>query len=449
MIALLLFVACDDIQVRLELDEAAILPVEGGEPVQFPDSAEPYGDSGGELGEDSGGALDDTALPPVDTSEPLDEAILQFSWSARQPTRLRSVNDAVAGQLLWMDVTADANPDLIYLSCSSGGRLQELTIWPGSGSGLGPAASRLVESCYLQVIGGDFTGDGHPDLLASTGSAIHVLTGNGNGFDREEVLDQGRDFSLLGAADLTGDGAPEAIAGAAGETAAIRVYGANGQGVVTTIGAVEGGLGVTVPVGAAPLMLAGAAHAVAILAESRPDIATTRVVEWDAGLRAPVLRELDVVRNGGPGSQITAAYGEDLDGDGESELVTTGATGLFVWNPVRSAVREVRGGDPVQEVVTGLVSVDLEGDGARDALEVLVHAVDATHSELHLQPSMARQGALVLAEPVITLMAPGGPGWLGGVVAGEIDDDACADAVVLDANLDPWLMLGLCRPAAP
>lgn len=444
MITLLVLAACADIRMHLDLGTSTVEPIEGGEPMEFGDTGAPVLDTASDTATLNG----DTAPPPADTADGLDEAILRYSWAARQPTRLRSVSHGFAGQLLLMDVSGDSKPDLIHLAASAEG-IQELSIWPGVTSGLGPPTTVRLDDTYLQTIGGDFTGDGHADLLASTGSALHLLAGNGSGFAPPTLLDEEHAFNLLGTVDLTGDGAPEALVSTADAAIAIRVYGSDAQDGLALVGSVGLGPGELSPASAAAFVVAGVPGTVAILTETRFDVLSTRYVAWDPTVHAPILRELDVVRGGGPGVQSLAAYGEDMDEDGEAELVTTGATGLFVWNPVHSAVRQVRSGDPTLDVVTALTQADLDGDGAPDALEVLVHSVDATHTELHLQPSLGRDGTLEAFAPLVVDVSPGQPGWLGALVAGNLDDDDCADAVVLGANYEPWLVRGLCLPEAP
>lgn len=444
MISLVLLGACADIRMHLEVGASAVTPIEGGEPMAFGDTGTPASDTAN----DTTVRSEDTAPPPVDTANVLDEAVLRYSWSGRQATRLRSVSHGIAGQLLLMEVTGDSKADLIHLGASAAG-IQELSIWPGLTTGLGPPTTVRLDDPYLQVIGGDFTGDGLADLLASTGAALHLLVGNGSGFATPALLDEDHPFNLLGAVDVTGDGRLEAIVSTADSAVAIRVYGTDNQDAMALFGTVNLGTGELSPASATSFTATGVPHTVAVLAEARFDTTSTRYLAWDPSRKSPILRELDVVRNGGPGVQSLAAYGEDMDEDGEPELVTTGATGLFVWNPARSAVREVRAGDPARDVVTALARADLDGDGAQDALEMLVHAVDATHYELHLQPSLARQGTLEASAPVVLDVAPGQPGWLGALVAGNLDDDDCADAVVLGASFEPWLVRGLCLPEAP
>jgi hypothetical protein len=61
---------------------------------------------------------------------------------------------------------------------------------------------------------------------------------------------------------------------------------------------------------------------------------------------------------------------------------------------------------------------------------------------------MARGGALEPTAPFPVAVAP--TSLVGQVLAvGPLDDDDCADVVLLDGTWQPWLIRGQCRPEAP
>ena len=87
----------------------------------------------------------------------------------------------------------------------------------------------------------DYTGDGFPDVLAATGNdgnntgpkRVYCLDGK-TGVSEWEALSEGAVFAVIGVEDFTGDGQPDAVAGAttASETNG-RIYGINGaNGVI-------------------------------------------------------------------------------------------------------------------------------------------------------------------------------------------------------------------------
>jgi len=440
IVALLLAGGCADISLNVALDQEVIDPLYGGHEQGSNTSEEDPGDSGV--------PVEDVYDLPDDTGEILEQAVQVWTWSGRTPTRLRALQGSIGGRVMLADLTGDGRLEVIHLNVTASGDRSELTIWPGTPVGPGPSMTLPLAGACTSALVEDLNGDGHPDLLASTGAVVQFFAGRPGGFTPPEEVEQTAGVVVLGAADLDGDGVAEAVTVVAGATTMLMVWAGGSNEGLSEVGSVDLGPGVLPPMSLAPLALAGHAGSVGLLAEARPDSSSTRYVQWDHANERPVLAELDVVRDTCMGCPMVAAFGEDLDADGQSEVVSTGLTGLYTWNPALSAVREVRAGDAAQEHVLGLTRVDLDGDGANDALELISRGLDAAHAELRLQPSLARGGALEAAAPFVVDASAGA--LLGAtLVAAQLDDDDCADAVVLDGMYQPWLVRGLCRPEAP
>lgn len=437
--SLLLALGCADIQVDF-VEESDVVDPMYGRNGSGHDTADWEGDGGP-------GPSVDIELGYRDTASLPGEAVQRWQWTPRAPQRLHAFQGAAAGELMLADLGGDGIPEVLLFRGQGGGTTAELAIWPGTPVGPGPATVLPLGTGYQDALAADVTGDGHVDLILSATDRVDLLAGDGVGFGPAVTVDSALGFGLVGTVDLTGDGVDELVASVPGEWEDLRVYTASSQGGLESLGTVSLTGVMQPPHGLSSLKLAGERAPLAVLAETRPDSEAARVLRWDRGHASLSLEELGEVRDGLPGSPMLAAFEEDLDGDGQNELVSSGLTGLYTWNPVDGGVTEVRPAASSREQGLGLVRVDLEGDGSADALEYLA-AEPGAGSAAFLQPSLAWQGRLEVQVPSETGLRPASP--LGrALVAARLDEDDCADVVLLDAGFQPWLFSGFCRPVAP
>jgi hypothetical protein len=442
VIALLVLAAgCADITVELAFEPDLIDPMGGGHAYGT------NGEDGADTDTGSGAAL---AWEQSDAmTEAGAEAVQRWRWSGRAPMRLRGLQGAVGGEVVLADINGDTRLDVLALSVPGDSGRAELTVWPGTPLGPGVGASVPLPLGMVEMRVGDVTGDGTPDLVLGGPAGLQVLPGLGSAGFGAATADAFEDpVGLLGLVDLVGDRALEAVVIDVTGTPALRVLGADEEGNLRELGAVELATAPSVPFEVVAYTLPGRSGSVAVLAEGRADSTAARFLAWDHASGDFAVTDLDVVRAACLGCPLIAAYGDDLDGDGASELVSTGLTGLYAWDAVRSEVTEVHAADPALDQALALAGTDLDGDGEADALELIAHGPPGTPSDLRLQPSMARGGALEPTAPFPVAVAP--TSLVGQVLAvGPLDDDDCADVVLLDGTWQPWLIRGQCRLEAP
>jgi RHS repeat-associated protein len=131
------------------------------------------------------------------------------------------------------DFTGDGKPDLIGIGTDG-----SLWLYPGNGAGGFSAGGTTIGAGWAAftsvVTPGDFTGDGKPDLLAiATDGSLHVYAGNGTGgfaaVTGGAISTGWAGFqSVLGAGDFTGDGHPDLLAIATDGT--LHLYAGQGTG---------------------------------------------------------------------------------------------------------------------------------------------------------------------------------------------------------------------------
>lgn len=410
--SLLLALGCADIQVDF-VEESDVVDPMYGRNGSGRDTADWEGDGGP-------GPSVDIELGYRDTGSLPGEAVQRWQWLPRPPERLHAFQGAATGQLMLADLGGDAIPEVLLFRGPGGGTGAQLAIWAGTPVGSGPSTLLQLGMDYQDALAADVTGDGHVDLIVSASDRVDLLTGDGVGFGPAFTVDSAPGFGLVGAVDLTGDGVDEVVVSVPGASVELRVYTASHQGGLEALGAVTLPGAAQGPYGLASLKLVAERAPLAVLAETSADSGEARVLRWDPGHALLSVEGLDVVRDGRPGGAMLAAFEEDLDDDGQGELVSSGLTGLFAWNPADGGVTEVRPAASSREQSLGLVRVDLEGDGRADALEYV--AADAgSGSAAFLQPSLAWQGRLEVQAPSETGVRPASPvgGGDGGRPAGR------------------------------
>jgi hypothetical protein len=264
------------------------------------------------------------------------------------------------------DFNRDGRPDLAVANFYG----NDVSVLLGNGDGTFQAASNFsVGGLPASVAVGDFNGDGRPDLAAAiayqntttNGDSVDVLLGNGDGtFQAPRAFTVGVAPTSVAVGDFNGDGRPDLVTANSG-----------GDGVSVLLGNGDGTF-------QAPRnsVATGQPFAVAVgdfNRDGRPDVAvadgyfggaSALLGNGDGTFQAPY--SVPVSDNG-----IGSAALGDLNGDGRSDLVTTGGS-VFVLlgNPdvtLEGPLRFSAGtGDP-SSVAVG----DVNGDGRPDVVATL------------------------------------------------------------------------------
>ena len=373
-------------------------------------------------------------------------------------------------------------------------------VWgPGPGAALLPAETEVLRSVFVV----DFDGDGLLDVVTfglvndALDYDVHlrVLRGNGAGVEAATDTVIGRGYATFPSlADITGDGwldvvsvAPDGarvvpcVAGVPGEPLTTLPFGGaamavvpadlDGDGVLDLLTVGNGKVGADAiaeetkfadgtlaagptgslgsplfPYSLVPVRLSATLPPVVVVGTGKPVSGGDPAVQ-EAGLHPSVLVATALSHDRYSDDGAWFGYGQDLDGDGLEELVTNGTDGLQVWNPATSTPAFVRLND-FSTAPVGLVRADLDGDGADDALEYLAYTVSTDHSysqTVRFSASLVVGGAHQPPTSADFDIAP--MSALSGVsplAAGDLDGDACAELVFVDAHANVWLAPGEC-----
>ncbi len=140
-----------------------------------------------------------------------------------------------AGGVVIGDLNGDGKPDLVFTHGSAFGKPEAVSVLLGNGDGsFGPATDYAAGSEPTSIAIGDLNGDGKLDLAVdspeSTGGAVTVLLGNGDGsFGPGTGYGIGGGAASLTIGDLNGDGKPD-LAVANYDSKAVSVLFGNGDG---------------------------------------------------------------------------------------------------------------------------------------------------------------------------------------------------------------------------
>ncbi len=259
------------------------------------------------------------------------------------------------------DFTGDGIPDLVIPS-----EYPEATLYvfPGSGDGSfqAPRGTPLgMNQAARYLVTGDFNGDGHLDLVVSSGDGLaQVLMGNGDGTFRpgQSITDAPLDFPAV--ADLNGDGIPDLAA--ANQDGTVSIFLGNGDGRFHFFRSYD------------PRTRGASSIAVADL---NGDGTADLIVTTGSGL--VVFRGngdgtfQDAIYNFSTAYRATAVAVGDLNGDAIPDLVVTSANPAGP-NPGQVDVLLGNGDGTFQPAMifaaglapTGLALADFNGDGALD-----------------------------------------------------------------------------------
>ncbi len=270
------------------------------------------------------------------------------------------------------DLNLDGIPDLVVANQSPG----TVSVLLGNGDGTfraavtydsGAGAGGISESVAIA----DLNGDGKPDLVVgsdtSSGNAVGVLLGNGDGTFQPAVTCPGLGFWSVAVADVNGDGKPDLIADSQFSNDVAVALG-NGDGTFQS--PVSYGAGATGPLGVAVADVNG---------DGRPDLLVANLwIAWPntEGSVGVLLGNGDgtfqpaVIYDSG-GTEAYSVAVADLNGDGKADLVVansgSGTVGVLLGNgdgTFQSATTYGSGGGSPRTIAIA----DVDGDGKLDLL---------------------------------------------------------------------------------
>lgn len=376
-------------------------------------------------------------------------------WSPGDATVVQASGDYRWANGVWLaDNDHDGLDDLIVTTPVYVGSASQLEIsyYRATGDGsFAPAAvltgaSGADSTAPLLV---DVDGDGYLDLFQTRTYGYSLFSGGPDGFTAEVNWEARPDTYLTsaGAADLDGDGVDEVVIfeqAFATYTTVVLVFGQDEAGA----------LGIThrydtyMPLYATemiPVDFDGDGREAALWADmmtgSGWDMGFELLMYW--GTEYPTAQYYSGTRFSQDGAQH--GYGEDLNGDGQEELVSSGTDGLQVYDPAEGRASVVRLND-FENYSTSLVGSDLDGDGADDAVELLYHYEYTDHSSytaIGLSWNFQDDGGLTESETVLLDTMP----WSSGghpLSAGDVDGDGCGDVALLDGYGSVLVTLGSC-----
>lgn len=262
------------------------------------------------------------------------------------------------------DLDEDGRSDLVARDEATGA----LLVYRGlAGGGFGAGTAVIAKAGGLTALSaaGDFTGDGHVDVLARTGSgALTVFAGDGAGAfpTRVTVLRAGQGVDhVTGGADLTGDGRPDVVVRSA-DTGKLQIL-ANLRG---------GGL--SKPIAEAATPLASMALSRDVTGDTVPDLVT--LTRPGALATLPARRQNWLT----PPRERSASWGPvgrllvvgDWDGDGDVDAMTreagTGRMWLHPGRPGGGFDPRVGGWRGWSRLALLAAPGDVDGDGRPDLL---------------------------------------------------------------------------------
>jgi hypothetical protein len=220
------------------------------------------------------------------------------------------------GPVTLADVNGDGKPDILF--SESGGPYAAVLLNKGNGTFNASAELRyeVGERIFIeQIVTGDFTGDGHMDIVTVTGANLSILLGNGDGTFRAAALTH-LTFDDTGAqvvsGDLSGNGNTDLVVTGA-FASGFDVFMADGNGSFQAPVYYAGDIGTN----SDGVVLADLNN------DGRPDVITTD----------PKLNDIDVFLNNGDGTfgtftkYVSAGTGTidvaaaDLIGNGNMDIV--------------------------------------------------------------------------------------------------------------------------------
>jgi len=270
------------------------------------------------------------------------------------------------------DLNLDGIPDLVVANQSPG----TVSVLLGNGDGTfraavtydsGAGAGGISESVAIA----DLNGDGKPDLVVgsdtSSGNAVGVLLGNGDGTFQPAVTYPGLGFWFVAVADVNGDGKPDLIADSQFSNDVAVALG-NGDGTFQS--PVSYGAGATAPFGVAIADVNGDGHMDLLVANwwvGWPN--TEGSVGVLLGNGDGTFQPAVIYDSGGTVAHSVAVA--DLNGDGKPDLVVansgSGTVGVLLGNgdgTFQSATTYGSGGGSPSTVAVA----DVDGDGKLDLL---------------------------------------------------------------------------------
>lgn len=261
------------------------------------------------------------------------------------------------------DLDEDGVPDIVVANRGS----ESLSVLLGHGDGT--FADQVVDSVGPEpraVAVSDLDGDGHSDLLVAFGAlfleeepsdhAVAVLLGHGDGTFAEAVTyPVGADPLSLITADLDADGHPDVVA-TSGSSESVSILLNRGDGIFAEF--------VAYPVSALPSSVVAADFDgdgdVDLAVANRGSDAVSLLLNSGDGEFAP-----QALLNAG--SEPSALSAADLDGDGDSDLIVANARSQTVWALLNGGdATFVEGRAFAAPSPRALVTSDINGDGAAD-----------------------------------------------------------------------------------
>lgn len=257
----------------------------------------------------------------------------------------------------------------------------DLSVLRGNGDGTFKPAVVSAGSAVVDMVGGDFNGDGKTDLAQSLqGGTVQILLSNGDGtFSKGQSIAIGdgnlSDQVHLVSADLNGDGITDLVATDSLSNSATILLG-NGNGTFTKAGTLATGQD---PQGPAVGDINGNGIPDIVVANSSDDSLSIYIGQGGGTFAAPLvysLASLPITQTAGAGglwqftpSNVTIG---DVNNDGIADLVVTGQHGTIVLQGNGSGgFSQTYANDEgfLNSVESHAVLADINGDGRNDLIE--------------------------------------------------------------------------------
>lgn len=337
----------------------------------------------------------------------------------------------ITGSVVAADLNKDGHLDLAMLYDFT------VTVYLNSGSGTFSQSYSASGNIAGTLTFADVNGDGNLDLLAADvqGEGVYVELGNGNGTFQPTVMEyygSGGPPHEVVVGDFTGDGIPDILLG--GQDAVCVLIALGGGNFLEPSAPVVGGSGFTA-LATADFNHDGLADVV-YFAPSGTNLGRAQVkvaLSNGDGTFAPTS---EVVAQDFYGtSEVTTAVG-DLNHDGNPDIIYASSTMYLVtalsyadgsFQPTVTAAK-IPG-----SLVLGLATADFNGDGNLD-IAVLVSGTNSsgsTYVALNIYPG---SGNGTVGTPTSIALTPG-RGTFPSVVTGDFNGDGHPDLAVMTDNV--------------
>ena len=381
-------------------------------------------------------------------------------WSPGEPQLVHDGGESYTGSAVWIvDTDGDGFDDLVtgaHVYDSSdpnyGGYEVSLHRSRGDGTFDVPVSTESTQGYNFQLPTlMDITGDGQMDVVAPSATGVSVFVGTGSGFVQDIFVGNPAETVAwsAGDVDLDADGTREAVVLAAQydsttseATGMAMVFGPDSTGTYGFTQIITTDISWGAPAIAVDFEGDGTEAGLFADQMTGTGLDYTLAIYESGGEENLMLGGAYQTRYSNDGTQF--GFGDDTNGDGAQELISSGVDGLQLYDPAIGHATILREND-FSSWLNGMVGFDLDGNGQKDALEMLTYYesdADSVTSGNRVAWTL-REGEFGASQQhdFLDYTSSTGPNTL---AAGDVNGDGCGDMAFLDGWTDVQLSLGDC-----